>query len=207
MIELLVGVTLFAVVSVGIYQVLFQTAQRSSKAQDVATTSTEARLGFNRMVRDTREAQNLIGPTATSFQIETDFNGDGAIQPSPADITGDYESLRFTFNVASTGLGTVTATAGDSTEVLMEGVDCVRKTDNMCQTVFTYSSSRLEYDTNSNGVTSATELDAATGVGNGNGVLDGAEVNYIDAVAFQLRTKAGTTTSTFYAEAQLRNHR
>jgi Tfp pilus assembly protein PilW len=207
MIELLVGMSLFAVACVGIYQVLFQTAQRSSKATDVATTTQEARLGFNRMVRDTREAQSLIDPTDTSFQIETDFNGDGVIQPSPAEVTGDYESLRFTFNQSATGAGTVTATAGNSTEVLMNGVDCVRKTDNTCQTVFTYSSSRLEYDTNSNGITSAAELDAAVGVGNANGVLDGSEVNYVDAVAFQLRTKAGTTTSTFYAEAQLRNHR
>ncbi|HEY7876519.1 MAG TPA: type II secretion system protein [Actinomycetota bacterium] len=207
MIEMLVAMTLFAIVSVGTYQVLFQTAAGSRGAQNVARTSQEARLGFNRMVRDTREAQDVLTPTSTSFQIQTDFNGDGAIQPSPSDVTGDYEVLTFTFNESVGGNGTITAASGSSSEVLMAGVDCVRKADNTCYDVFTYSSSRLEYDTNVNGVTSASELDAAPSLGNSNGVLDAAELDFVDAVTLQLRVTAGGETSAFYAQAQLRNHR
>ena len=204
LVEMLVAMTLFAVISVGMYQLVFQTAAGSRTAQNVARTSQEARLGFNRMVRDTREAQDIITPTSTSFKIETDFNGDGAIQPTPSDVTGDYEVLTFTFNP---GAGTITATSGGSTEVMMAGVDCVRKADNSCYDVFTFSSSRLEYDSNVNGVTSAAELDAAPSLGNSNGVLDAAELDFVDAVSFQLRVSAGGETATFYAEAQLRNHR
>jgi prepilin-type N-terminal cleavage/methylation domain-containing protein len=207
MIEMLVAMTLFAVISVGIYQVLFQTAAGSRGAQNVARTSQEARLGFNRMVRDTREAQDILSPSSTSFQIQTDFNGDGEIQPTPSDVTGDYEVLTFTFNEAGGGNGTITATSGSTSEVLMAGVDCVRKADNSCYDIFTYSSSRLEYDTNVNGVTSAAELDAAPSLGNGNGALDAAELGFVDGVSIQLRISAGGKTSTFYAEAQLRNHR
>lgn len=206
-IEMLVAMTLFSVISVGIYQVLFQTAAGSRTAQNVARTSQEARLGFNRMVRDTREAQDIVLPSATSFQIETDFNGDGAIDPLPSDVTGDYEVLTFTFHEAADGLGTITAKSGTTEEVMMTGVDCVRKADGTCYDVFTFLSSRLEYDTNVNGVTSAIELDAAPSLGNSNGVLDASELDFVDAVSFQLRVTAGGETSTFYAEAQLRNHR
>jgi prepilin-type N-terminal cleavage/methylation domain-containing protein len=207
LVEMLVAMTLFATISIGMYQVLFQTSNGSKTSQNVARTSQEARLGFNRMVRDTREAQDILSPTSRSFQIQTDFNGDGVIQPSPAEVTGDYETLTFTFNEAAGGNGRITATSGTTTEVLMDGVDCVRKADNSCYDVFTYSSSRLEYDTNVNGVTSAAELDAAPSLGNSNGVLDAGELDFIDGVSIQLRVSAGGQRSTFYAEAQLRNHR
>lgn len=206
-IEMLVAMTLFAIISVGIYQVLFQTTAGSKTAQSVARTSQEARLGFNRMVRDSREAQDVKVPTATSFQIETDFSGDGVIQPTPSEVTGDYEVLTFAFDEAPGGNGTITATSGTSTEVLMAGVDCVRKADNSCYDVFSYSSSRLEWDANQNGITSASELDTAPSLGNSNGVLDASELDFVDAVSFQLRVTSNTETATFYAEAQLRNHR
>jgi prepilin-type N-terminal cleavage/methylation domain-containing protein len=207
LIEMLVAMTLFAVISVGIYQVLFQTTAGSQTTQNVARTSQEARLGFNRMVRDTREAQDINSPSATSFQIETDFSGDGVIQPTPSDVTGDYEVLTFAFDEEPGGAGVITATSGTATEVLMAGVDCVRKADNTCYDVFSFFSSRLEWDTNQNGITSAAELDTAPSLGNSNGVLDSAELDFVDAVSFQLRVSSSGETATFYAEAQLRNHR
>jgi prepilin-type N-terminal cleavage/methylation domain-containing protein len=206
-VEMLVAMTMFAIISVGIYQVLFQTAAGSRTAQNVARTSQEARLGFNRMVRDSREAQDIKSPTATSFQIQTDFSGDGVIQPTPSDVTGDYEVLTFTFTQGAGGDGTITATSGGRTEVLMAGVDCVRKADNSCYDVFSYSSSRLEWDSNQNGVTTAAELDAAPSLGNSNGVLDASELDFVDGVSFQLRVTSQGETATIYAEAQLRNHR
>jgi type II secretory pathway component PulJ len=204
---MLVAMTLFAIISVGIYQVLFQTTAGSETARNVARTSQEARLGFNRMVRDSREAENVKLPTATSFQIETDFSGDGSIQPTPSDVTGDYEVLTFAFDEEADGNGTITATSGTTTEVLMAGVDCARKADNSCYDVFSYSSSRLEWDANQNGTTSAAELDTAPSLGNSNGVLDASELDFVDAISFQLRVSAQGETAVFYAEAQLRNHR
>jgi prepilin-type N-terminal cleavage/methylation domain-containing protein len=207
LVELLVAMFVFSLISVGMYQLLFSASRSSQLSRNVVKTSEEARLGFNRLVRDTREGREIRNPSSTSFNVQIDFNGNGTIEATPADPVGSYESITFTFNESVGGLGTITATAGGVTEVLMTGVDCVRKSDNTCNPVFTYRSSRLEYDSNTSGITSTTELDAASGVGNNNGLLDGSELGLIDTVAFALRIEQGTSRETFYAQAQLRNLR
>jgi prepilin-type N-terminal cleavage/methylation domain-containing protein len=212
LIELLIALFIFAIVSVAMFQVMFSARDGSTHATNVVRTSEEARLGFNRMVRDTRQADKIIAPSSTSFRIQTDFDDDGVILASPTDPSGSYEDLTLTFNVSSTGNGTITANIpGGTPEVLMRGVDCVRKSDNTCFDVFSYTSSRLEWDTlptpNGDGVTSAAELDAVAGLGNNNSVLDGQELQFIDGVTFFLRVIKGKSSATFYAEAELRNGR
>lgn len=207
LVEFLVAIFVFSAISIAMYQVLFMTTRGSERAKDIVNTSEEARLGFNRLVRDTREGREVKSPSSQSFTVDIDFNGNGTIEPSPPDPLGSYESVRFDFNPVTGGFGTVTVTAAGSTETLMDGVDCIRKTDGTCNPAFTYRSSRLEYDANADGVTSSAELDAAPSIGNNNGVLDGNEIALVDVVAFALRVKVGGSIENFYAEAQLRNQR
>lgn len=206
-VEVLIAMFIFSVISVGFYQVLFSATRGSNTTRDIVKVSEEARLGFNRMVRDTREGNILLTPSATSYTVQVDFDGDGFIDPVPDDPTGNYEELTFTFNPSSTGDGTISVSNGASSEVLVRGVDCIRRADNLCQDVFTYSSSRLEYDTNGDGQTSAAELIVAAGVHNNNSVLDGDEIRLVDGVAMALVVTQGDSSTRFYAHAQLRNRR
>ena len=204
LIEVLVTMAIFSVVSVGFYQLLFATTRGSRTAQSVARVSEEARLGLNRLVRDAREASDVLSPTATSYRIQVDFNGNGPIEAVPADPAGSYEDLTVTWSQAAK---TISLSNGPTTEVLMRGVDCIRKADGTCQSMFTYSSSRLEYDTNGNGVTSTTELDLAPSLGNANGVLDAQELNFVDGITYSFVIVHGDSDENFYAEAQMRNQR
>lgn len=203
LIEILVGLFLFSVASVGFYQVLFATASGSETARSIARVSEEARLGLNRLVRDAREAEVLLNPTATSYQIEIDFDGDG-IEPTPADPAGNYERMIVTWNEAAR---TISLSNGVTTEVLMRDVDCSRKADNTCFDIFNYSSSRLEWDTDDDGVTSPAELEAQPSVGNGNGILDGQELGFVDGIRYSFVVEIDDRAENFYAEAQMRNQR
>jgi len=205
--EILVAVLLLSIVSMTFYQVLFSAARGSDTSRNVVRVSEEARLGFSRMVRDTREGEALIGPSATSFKVETDFNANGVIEPNPLDPIGNYESLTYTFNESGSGNGTISVSNGVKTEVLMRGVDCVRNADDSCKPVFSYASSRLEYDTNADGIASAADLDDDPAIGNNNSVLDGQEVDFVDTVSFALVVKVDDSNTTFSTTAQLRNLR
>jgi prepilin-type N-terminal cleavage/methylation domain-containing protein len=198
LIEVLVSISLFAVVTVGFYQVLFSGATGADTAQRLAEISQEARLGFNRMIRDTREASVLEDPSATSYHVKIDFNGDGAYE-NPNTL-GDYEDLTFTYD------------AGDDEirlngETLIAGVEPIG-----AKPIFDYASNFLEYDWNGDGVSSWQEIDEAvshgvTGVGNNNDLIDGTEDRFISSVVFSFRVTVDDRSSEFYSEAQIRNRR
>jgi type II secretory pathway pseudopilin PulG len=216
MIEILVAMIVFALVSYGMYSVMFSSSRAGDKSTDISEVSADARRGFNRLVRDTRESQAFDNPSSTEYTVEIDFDGDGTIEPTPADPSGNYERLTFAFVVDPTNKqGTITVSDGSNTEVLMDHVDCIRKADNTCFPVFTFSSSRLlDLDTTGptgsgspDGVTSAFELDVAPTIGNNNGILDGDEINFIDRVSYAMTIKVNKNTTNFYGEAQLRNRR
>lgn len=211
-VEILVAIFIFSIVSTSAYRVLFSAARGSKTAQNVVNVSEEARLGFNRMVRDAREADGLRSPTATSFEVQTDFDANGVIDVSPSDLSGSYESLTFTFNPSGTN-GTITVSNGSNSEVLMKGVSKVASN----QDVFTYTSSRLEYEnvtsacgtspaTSIDGVATWVELDQSS-VGNKNCVLDGPELSFVDGVNFSLNVTIGNSSTTYFDQAQLRNQR
>ena len=201
----MVAIFIFSIVSVVFYQALFSAAEGSDTSRNVVRVSEEARLGFMRMVRDTREGENLITPSATSFKVETDFDADGFIEPNPLDPIGNYESLTFTFNESSTGEGTISVSNGVKTEVLMGGVDCLR-VSGVCKDVFSFASSRLEY-AGGDGIATAADLDDDPAIGNNNGILDGDEVDAVDVVTFALVVRVDDSQTTFNTTAQLRNLR
>ena len=217
-VEVLVAVSVFAIVSIGFYQVMFSGVRGSDTTRDVARISEEARLGLNRLIRDTREARAIFSADSDSYEIEVDYNADGNID------YGQFERIRYTYNSAD---GTITLAAYDGTgygpeEVLVRGVSLL----NANRPVFDYGSNHLEYDyktdnggtysswpTPGDGLTSWEEINdppsGVTAVGDRDAPpeLDGTELNYISNVTYAFRITAGSRSSNFVGEAQLRNRR
>lgn len=222
----MVAMGIFAAVSVSFMMVMLSATRGSDTALSVSAVSGEARLGFNRLVRDVREAEDIDAAGPTSFRIFVDFDGWGRPTPNQfaQNAAGDFEVLTYSFDPT-------TAEIRLNGEVLMEGVDCPRTSGGSCSqtllgsapwssgaygsnppNVFAYLSNRLEYDWNKDGVTTWQELDLAgthgiVGVGNNNGILDGAELELISSIAFNFVVSDGDSSSRFRAEAQLRNQR
>lgn len=200
LIEILVSLSLFAVVTVGFYQVLFSGATGADTAKSVTRVSEEARLGFNRIIRDTREASSLTNPSSTSYNVKIDFNSDGLFDNPNA--TGDYENLTFTYSATDREIRL-------NGETLIAGVHPIGS-----RPVFDYGSNLLEYDWDQNGVTEWQEIDAASsavhgvsGVGNNNGLLDGNEPDLVSSVIFSFSVVVDDRQSEFFSEAQIRNRR
>lgn len=194
LIELLVTMALFSVAAVAFYQVMFSGVRASDTTRNVVRISEEARFGFNRMVRDTREAARITAASPTSYTIQVDFNGNNTIEAD--------ETETFTYDDAA---DRITISAGGTPEPLIRGVTSVG-TD-----VFTFSSNELQFDhAPLDGLVTWQEVDTPpTGVtgGNRNGSLDAGEYPYITNVNFAMRVTAGARSSDFFAEAQLRNRR
>jgi prepilin-type N-terminal cleavage/methylation domain-containing protein len=206
LVELLVGILLLAIVSIGFYTVLFATSRSGDTSRAVTKVSEEARLGFGRMVRDTRQGRGVVAASGTSYTVEVDFDGDSVIEPSGIQNSqGDYEVLTFSFNEAAD-------TISLNGEILMRRVQCV-EVSGVCKPVFNYASNRLEYDWSpKDGIAAWEELDAAPvhgviGVGNNNGMLDSAELPFISNVTYELMVVENESSTEFIAEAQLRNLR
>jgi prepilin-type N-terminal cleavage/methylation domain-containing protein len=205
LIEVLVSMTVFAAISSAIFGVMVSTTRGSETARRVAGVSEQARLGLNRMVRDTREGTVVDSVTAdlNTFEVHVDFDGNNMITPLPAtNALGDVEELTYSYQPA-------TKTLRLNGEVLVTGVECARDGGGSCIPPFSFGSNRLEFDTNKDGVTSWQELDQAPatyGVGNNDGALNW-ELPLISNVSFALRVKDGATQRDFHAEAQLRNQR
>ena len=207
MIELLVTIVLLSIVTTGAYMVLFSLNRASTTTRNVASVSQEARLSFNRMVRDTRQGRaieavdtNIGDDGKVSYTVLVDFNQDNVIsQPLPND-QGDYEALTYEFDRDAK---TVTLNG----EVLMRGAECA---DPECE-VFEYSSSQMQYDWDKDGVVTTDELDDAgcplhgnPTIGNCNNILD-VELSLISNVDFLFTIHIGDATEKFANQAQLRN--
>lgn len=197
MIELMFAFALVSVVTTGFYVLLFSQQQAADVARATAGIAEETRMGFGRMVRDTREGDVLTDATATSFTVKVNFDGD-ALYETPNE-NGDDEILTFAYDATAS---TITVNGN----VLMKGVSQIPGKD-----VFSYSSNNLEYDWDSDGMTTWQDLDAAasygvTGVGSNpsNGILD-AEVPNLTAVHFAVRVSDRGQSEDFTSTTQMRN--
>jgi prepilin-type N-terminal cleavage/methylation domain-containing protein len=223
LVEILVALAIFSLVSVAFLSVMLSGARSSDTTRANVRVAEEARLGINRMVRDTREAGWIALPgtspsaTYTSFTVKVDFNGDGAyanpVGPG-VDVGGNYEVVTYAYDDAGDRI-TLTA-EGFPTETLVNGVDCVRpEGGGTCTSeVFSFTSNRLEYDWDSNGVVTLAELNAAactpynvTAMDVCNGILVDKELANITSVNFAFSLKTGNRATNYYTEAQLRNRR
>lgn len=210
LVELLVSLSILSMISVGIYTMLFSVVRSGDTSRDLVRQSEETRLGFNRMVRDTREASGILpcgsANFATCYRVQIDFNNDGAITSPNA--SGDYEDMEYSYAEAE---HVITLNG----ETLMADVFPLAG-----QNIFQYLSNALQYDANANGITTSAELDSSgvASVGNGNGQLDNPELSYITTISYNFRVRQGTdpcaptpvdgdSCETFSAAAQLRNRR
>ena len=202
LIELLVAIALFSVVSVTFYTALFSGVRGANASRSIVRVSEEARLGFNRMVRDTREAASFVSVSPTSYRIQTDFDRDESFE-SP-NQNGDYEDVTFTYADGEITMSTPTLPAG---EVLMRGVVPIPGQD-----VFSFAGNLLEYDTvpvGGDGMTTCLELDnaASPAVGNGNGTCDAGEMPFLSSVRYAFAVNEDDRTTNFFTQAELRNKR
>lgn len=197
LIEMLFAFLLLSVVSAGFYVLLMSQQRAGTVARSIANISEETRLGFARMVRDTREGDVLVAASPTSFEVKVNFDGDSFYETP--NQNGDDEILTFSYDAAA-------KTISVNGNVLMEGVSPLPGKD-----LFSYSSNNLEYDWGSDGTTTWQDLDAAathgvTGVGSSppNGVLD-AEIPYVTTVHFAIRVSDAGRSEDFTSTAQMRN--
>ena len=200
MVETMMAMLVFAAASVGFYQVLIGQAKSSDTVRSVSKISDSARLGFDRMTRDVREADGISATTSTgttaTFTINVNYNGDSLYQnPNSA---GDNEILTYAYDSTA-------QTISLNGEVLMTGVTPIGSTP-----IFSYSSNILDYDWNNDGTTTWQELDAAgangvVGVGDGNSVLSAGEWPYLTTIDFAVKGADKNRTTDFYAKVTMRN--
>ena len=233
LIEILVAISLFSIVTVVFYQVMFSQIRGSDTARAVARVSEEARAGLNRMIRDTREADQLVAASPTSYDIRIDFNENGS-------FNDQYEYVRYAYHGNAEPVSLVDGNAVDipadsitiaalnaggqvtEIEVLAGGVKPTRSApDTGASVIFDYSSNYLKCDAapgsypnpgTANGVAEWQELDKPNAScvslgGNGDGQLNGAEVDYISNVDYAFAVESEGRRARFVAQAQLRNQR
>jgi type II secretory pathway pseudopilin PulG len=218
-VEILVAIVVFGAVSTGLYQVLTAQAGVASRTRSISRIADEARLGFNRMVRDVREADAItwVSPSGNQFTINVNYDGDGYYQNPNA--LGDDEILTYTYDPVAETVSICNATVASScdattSEILMAGTKAIGTTP-----VFTFTSNRLEYDWGDgaggppDGVTTWQEIDQSSnptthnivGVGNNNGTLDGAEFPFLTTISFAIKQADEGRTTDFYSRVQMRN--
>lgn len=183
LVETLTAMLVFALVTTGFYSVMLSGVRSSDVAESVTRVSEEARLGFNRMVRDTRQGGYLSSASSTSYTVRVDFDSDGDYDSTDETLTFAYADGRITLNGV----------------LLMDGVKPVSG-----KPVFSYSSNLLQYDWDADGVTTRAELEAAPAHGV---TAIGDPTSYLSSVSYALQVTSGKQATTFFHEAQLRNKR
>lgn len=200
LVELMVAITIFSVVSIVFYQVLFGQVRGTSATETGVRIGEEARAGFARMVRDTREGDVIEAASSTAFTVKVNFNGNGLYESPNAQ--GVQEILTYAYDATAK---TITLNG----EVLMRGVEQIGTTP-----VFSYGSNVLDYDWDNSGATSWQEVDNAsctsygvTGVGDCDTppVLDAAEFPHLTTVSFALQVSVDGKSTEFRSTSQLRN--
>lgn len=177
-----------------------------SKATDTSKRLTnvneQARVAVERMSRELRQAQairSVVLPTSPGGDVEAtfevDFNGNQTID----EFGADPEVLTYRYEAANERL---TLTANDEA-----GNTVTRPILSEEVTAFSYDfvSSLWQHDTDKNGTTSWTELDAIAGIGNQNGVLDAPELTKIDLVVITVTLMDGPHKQTYQTKVGLRN--
>lgn len=217
LVEVLVSVVLFSVVSIGFTQVMLSGARGTDITRRNVRVSEEGRLGLNRIVRDVREASWLSLPGTdpagvyTSFTIKTDYNGDGVFANSAgaAAAESNYEVVTYAYDAATKRI-TVTA-AGFPPETLLAGIEPVGT-----KPVFSFTSNRLEYDWSGDGVTTMTEVNQLACIQGGynlsldsacNSTLTDKELANLTNFALAVEINSAGADTEYFAEAQLRNRR
>lgn len=210
LVETMIAIVLVSILSVGFYSVMRASVRGSNSASDVSQAAEEARLGFNRMIRDTRETTKLVLAEDERYRIWTDFNGNKVVDDD------EYEYLEYAFD-PGTGSITLSARSGPAggdpdalsgLEGLLAGTEVERLAGNVGlvddEPIFQYVSNFLIYDDDpADGETTLEELEDASATGE----LDGDVLDYVSDVNYGFVVSVGGNERAFYGQAQIRNRR
>lgn len=203
LIELAVAMTVMGLLLSVIATTITGSKRSADTVRQVNNLNEEARLALNRITRELRQASavdSVAAPDgATSVTFWVDFNGNQVRDTSAADpevLTYRWDGSKILLSAAATATSTVT-------QPILSGEVSAFRLD--------YRSSRYEYDCSGDGVTTWQELDASTcgpvgnTVGNGNAVLDAAELPFVDSVVLSFRVLEGSRKQDYRTQIDLRN--
>lgn len=196
MVEMLVGMALFAVLGTLLLGFAIGTTGVADDVRADSNTSGEARLAVERMTRELRQASEIRSVTidatgrVLSFTLGIDFDGEGGVEANAAD---DPEVLTYTWRPEERSL--VLSGGGDSADVLAGGV---------VSADLRLRSSQWIHDANGDGTTTWQEIDDSS-VSTSDDQLDAAELALIDLVSVELEVQDGDTTRRFVVQADMRN--
>jgi prepilin-type N-terminal cleavage/methylation domain-containing protein len=176
LVEVLVGMALFGVLTTILLGVSLSTSQVTEHTRQVSAVNAESQLVMERLTRELRQAStvtalhNSTGATDPArLQFQVDFDGEPAAG-EPANAAA--ATVQYTWDPAT---GDLTITEGTESGVLAEGVT---------RFTVTAGSTLWQYDANGDGDTTWQELnDAGAPVGDADNpaVLD-VELPYVDRV-------------------------
>ncbi|WP_148611635.1 PulJ/GspJ family protein [Nocardioides rubriscoriae] len=200
--EMMVAISIFLTLLVLVLSGTITVSRALKDTRQFTAINEQARVATERLTRELRQASEILavsipsttdGPAMMTFGV--DFNGNRRLD----DVAADPEVLTYRYDPTDDQL---TLTANDAAG---DAVTQPILSDDVTGFTLDYRSSLWQYDTNADGITSWTEIDATTGVGNKNGVLDAPELAKIDLVVISLTVLKGTHRQTYQTEVGLRN--
>lgn len=201
LVEVLVGMGLFAVVGSLLLGMGLSTSKVSEDTRTLANVGEESRLAMERMTRELRQASTITAvqlppSSTTALTFFTDFNGNGVQDLNAA----DPEVLTYRWNPATSRL-TLTANDASGTAITRPVL-----ATNVSSFTLGLRSSKWQYDANADGATTWQELDAAAApIGNHNSIPDGDELTNIDMVELSMTVLDGARAQTYTTKVDLRN--
>lgn len=230
LIEMLVTMLVMSALGSVLLTTVIGTKNSASTTASEQNINEEARLALNRMSRELRQADAITGvvnPDGTSYNpaavtaitFTADFNGDGCIgtaTPSPAptpaptcqdDSATNPEILTYCWNGSTTDgqLYLIPGTLNGATCDVPGAMPIL--TGDVTMFKLTYRSNQYLYDTNGDGITSWTELDAAPSpIGNDDHLLDQPDLSNVDSVVIDLTVASKDHhTQSYETQVDLRN--
>ena len=213
LVELLVAISFFAVLSTAVFSLLSSTAKTVNDVRSITNLTEEARVATERIVRELRQASEIRDAHLpvndqdyTSITFGVDFNGLLGVELDAL----DPEIVEYRFDPptdpSQTGSGKLTFIANPSGTP----VNAPILTANVTGFELAFTSSLWEYDTKGkpdgtpDGVTDWTEIDASA-LGNHNGEFDALEFRWIDSVGITIHLLDGAREQTYTTRVDLRN--
>lgn len=207
LIEALVALGLFAILSSVLLSVVMNGASMLTGTRQTTDLNEESRQLLNRISREVREASYITGavnpggstysPTAdASLTFEVDFNGNGVIEPT----NSDPERLTYKYEYGAKRVLLQTAT--QTFPILAENVEFFK---------ISYYSQRFECDVDKDGLVTWEEVEAAAnpcpdiaGDSDSPPTLD-VELSSINSVVVELTVLTGSRRQNYRTKIDLRN--
>ena len=220
LVELLVASVVFLVMATVFFTTVVSGANQARNGRQFNDLNEEARLLLNRMSRELREAQEITAvsnpgeavssagaalyptyyaPSTTAnvgVTFDVDFDGNGTIEPNAS----DPEELTYQYDRANKRV--LLLAAGETLPVLAGQVEsfAYRFTSR-------YYKSDGSIDGVKDGIVNWEELDAdaVNAKGNGNHVLDGPELVFLDSITIEVTVLKGSRQQVYRTQVDLRN--